>query len=697
MRSVPDRWLRATFALIAALFLLARLALAADAATNLLQNADFALRNDADAPLHWKIGSGQTASVDPESAPPGLRQSLRVELTRDEGSSYGEVYQTISVRPQTLYRLEGCLRSTKAGFAFLSIKWLQNGTELKRFALPKSGTEWTAVSHVFSTETADTIQVLCRWERNAARGWLGQRGWFAGLRLTEAGPAPAPPEWVAVIARAATLKPLPPLTAPVHRGDRDLFVTPDGAGTRDGSSWSNALPGNAPGALAAAWEALAPGRTCRLGSGIYIGVHLPVSSGGTGPDATKRLLGEDTGQGQPWLVGNWRPDAPESGMNFVSFERGVSFCEFAGLRLACYQTGFHSTRGQHVGLRIRHCEFYEFRWGIFLNGLAYADHPAPASHDLEFAHCRFVHFTKSAVRLQAGNYDVRLLHCYADSGGRDWMKESFQIGFFLGGDHPRRQSGRDPKTWAPEHDITFIDCEARNMIYSQASYWQGDGFCAENDVYNLAFINCAAFDNADGGWDNKARNVVFVNCVSLRNKMNFRIWQQSFFFNCLSAQSFKRGGSWTSAGLWSLGNVHAAHTTFHNNQPQQIFADAKDGAEARISLQDCLVSCDPAHAAENRLFSSETRVTRRDTTEWLPPAGTDPGYPAAPADWTGTPHGAFDSGHFGPARGYHSSVADRWRQVSDDQLLRAARSLLQQTNWQQFLATVSQENLPAAK
>ena len=186
--------------------------------------------------------------------------------------------------------------------------------------------------------------------------------------------------------------------------------------------------------LQAAWNALTPGKSCRVGSGVYAGVALAITTGGTGADKMKRLVGEDTSSGRPWFVGTWEPNKPEGGPTFISLQNGADYCAFENLQLARYQWGFHSSKGEHVGLRIGNCGFYEFRWGLYMNGLAYADAPERGSHDLEIADCQFVHFTKSAIRLQGGNYDVRIINCSADTGGQDWMKESFQICYFLGGD-----------------------------------------------------------------------------------------------------------------------------------------------------------------------------------------------------------------------------------------------------------------------
>lgn len=332
---------------------------------------------------------------------------------------------------------------------------------------------------------------------------------------TRVGAAAANEPWADAIGRAASVVPPAPVPLPLPAAAGDLYLTPDGAGARTGADWANALPGNASNVLQAAWDALQPGRTCHLGSGLFVNLSLKVSSGGSGPAAPKRLAGEDTGEGLPWLVGDWSPKNVEHGASFLSLGAGVGHCAFEHLRLARYHHVMFSKEGRHEGLLLRDVGAYELRFGVFLCGGGLADKPEEASHDIAIEACSFIHFSKSAVRLQGGNYDVRVLDCTADAGGSAWMKEAFHIAYNIQGD-ATRDPKKDATPWAGERDIVFVNCVARSGIYSKARYWQGDGFCAERGVRNLAFINCAAFDCADGGWDVKSDNVVFVNCESLR-------------------------------------------------------------------------------------------------------------------------------------------------------------------------------------
>lgn len=663
---------------------------------NLVVNGDFAQKTDAGLPAGWTPSKSQKVAVVAEDALAGVGQSLRVDVLTDGGGTLGDIGQIVKVKPDTVYRLGGKVRSTQAGLALLAIKLRQGGKEIQRLGLGGSGTEWTETSKEFPTGDADEIQVSCRWSQNAARGALNQTAWFADVWLAEVGKAPPAPPWVEAQRKARQVKPASPPELPLKATAADLFITPDGAGTRDGSSWANALPGNAPGVLQAAWDALAPGRAVRVGSGIYLMPTLTAATGGTGPDKMKRLTGEDTGGGLPWLVGDWSPAKPAEGRTFLALSGGADYIAFENLQLTRYQFGIVSRKGGHVGLRITNVDAYETRHGVYLCGFAYADAPDAASHDIEIRDCEFIHFTKNAVRFQAGNYDVRLINLVADAGGPEWMREAFHICYNIGGDAPRRRSGKDDKPWASEHDIIYINCVARNAYYSRAHFWQGDGYTAEGGNRNIAFINCEAWDNADGGWDVKAENLLFVNCRSVRNKMNWRLRQPTLMANCLSAHSFKRGGSWISTGLWAVGDVFADHCTFHNNSTHQLSPDKKEtSGEASISLEHCLVSFDAAaHAAGvEGLYTVESRVKKIDTAEWCPKTeagearGPDPQYVAADKKaWNGDPVDAFDSRLYGPAKGFNSSVYNAWKKMPPEQLVEIARQLLKHKGWEDFKA-----------
>jgi hypothetical protein len=498
-------------------------------------------------------------------------------------------------------------------------------------------------------------------------------------------------------------------------------VTVDGAGRKDGSDWENAFPG---GGLQRAWDGTPPGGSLLVGSGTYRDAHLEVSTGGTGPRALratqdaraepverprawKSLVGVDTGAGAPVFVGDWKREDPKRGPTFIDLKDEVDYCRFENLAVRNYQRAVFSRHGRHTGLRFRNVDVRDSRFGIWLYGLANRDEAELATHDVEIRDCEFVHFTKSAVRLEGGNHDVRVIDCLADAGGEDWMKEAFQICYNVRGSYSSRRA--DGPRWADERDIMFVNCVAKSCVWSRDRYWQGDGFCVEGGCSRIAFVSCLASDCADGGWDVKSSDNVFVNCVALRCKFNMRIWREAFMFNCLSAHSYKHGGSWTSAGLWTPGELRVLRSTFCLNSRHQILADKKRGSTARVTLENCIVAFDSSAPGGTKAFGNPERVTTRRSVVWDRAAARDapasrgeeagaagdPGV-TGPRSWNGTPADEFDSARFGSSKGFHSSVCLELRSRPAEELVSLARSLLDCEGRDEFRRRLA-ESLPASR
>lgn len=431
----------------------------------------------------------------------------------------------------------------------------------------------------------------------------------------------------------------------------DQYVLPGGAGTRDGSSWENARNAAA-GGLQKGWDALAPGETCFVGGGRYPGVTLVLGSGGV-PGKYKRLLGVNRAGQRPQFIGAWTREQPARGPDCITARQGAGCWRLENVEIRGYRIGVASTGGRHTGVRIVDVDVRGARSGIELTGGAPAARPELGTHDVGIQDCEFVGYTKRGIRFQGGNYDVRVVNCLADAGGRGWAVEPFQMGFAVQG---AETSGKQPTGAAPDHDIAFENCVARNN-YNDAgdNYWNADGFCAEGTPYNLRYVDCRATDNTDGGWDDKSPNPVLINCVALRNKRNFRFWTRTgvaTLTNCIGAFSRKPGGSGTETGLWTQGGVRAENCTFHNNG---IGTDL-DGARANVELRRCVVSTDAAKAGVPSTVETGGKLTLLETAIWQEgKGGEDPQFGSARATWDGI--GAdMDSRRWGKAKGYHSRL-----------------------------------------
>lgn len=382
----------------------------------------------------------------------------------------------------------------------------------------------------------------------------------------------------------------------------DRFITPEGAGTKDGLTWENAGLGTQA-SFQAAWDALAPGDTLHVGGGVYGSVGIKARSGGQ-PDKPIRLIGEDRGSGLPRFTSDF--DKFRGGATFFAAADGVSWVEISGFRLTAYQRGvFLRGKGSHLALS--HLTIEGALEGIRCDGGADPGKPDLGTHDVTVADCRFDKFVKRAIRLQGGNYRWRIERCYADAGGKEWGVAPFPICYQLSArpkDPQYAKSGEDAKAIAPsvkeattegaatddgeaagageygvhssgqiyamEHDIELIDCVAVNCYYEgtgkKSRYWNGDGFCGERGAKNFRFVRCVSMHHTDGGWDMKSDNLEFIDCVGIDNKDNFRLWSGTpKLTNCVSAFAYKRGGVGATSGLWTQTSVELGTCTFVDN------------------------------------------------------------------------------------------------------------------------------------
>ena len=384
------------------------------------------------------------------------------------------------------------------------------------------------------------------------------------------------------------------LAAAGHLCAADIYMTPAGAGSKDGSTWENAKAAT-PESFQAGWDALTPGDTFHVGSGNYPALGIKAAKGGA-EGKPVRLIGEDRGSGLPLFTSDF--DKHKGGATFFASKEGVSNFEISGFHLKAYQRGVF-IRGKSANIKISNMNIEGALEGIRSDGGAEVDKPDLATHNVTVADCTFNKFVKRAIRLQGGNYNWRMDRCWADAGGKEWGTQNFPIAYQISvrpfkpkdgaapdapaadeaGDagEPGARAGKEfaihsgTEIYAMEHDIEMVDCLAMNCYYEgtkgkSSRYWNGDGFCAERGSKNLKFVRCVSMHNTDGGWDLKTESPEFIDCISIDNKDNFRLWDGTpTLTNCVSAYAFKRGGSGPTSGIWTVTNVELEHCTMINN------------------------------------------------------------------------------------------------------------------------------------
>ena len=151
------------------------LAAGSAAAENLLTNGTLDAWSDG-RPAGWTVDTAGQA-VRPE---PG--GGLRLDVGPASGNTYGEIRQTVPVRPGARYVLRGEVKGGADGLCLLQAKPCKNGTECDRISTrPNHGADWQPVETSFAIGEADSVQVLLRWRREAEH--VGQTAAFRKVVL----------------------------------------------------------------------------------------------------------------------------------------------------------------------------------------------------------------------------------------------------------------------------------------------------------------------------------------------------------------------------------------------------------------------------------------------------------------------------------------------------------------------------------
>ena len=559
---------------------------AAFAGGNLLVNGDF------------KSGrAGWTDRTNPKQTVAFEDGVLRAKITGEVSKNEGQIVQFRDAKPNAVYKVSARIRGEVADFGYVQVKEMQGKKEGVRIVTGKNGKagEWCTVEREITTGADTTaLQVLLRFRLR--ENFVGKTVEFTDVRLVGVSggaelDAPPPPP-----------KKSEPIASVVAKAGRDQFITPDGAGAKDGSSWANARKGDRQG-FEAALAALGPGNTLSVAGGEYAAPGtLSIAAGGM-KGKYVAIIGVDRGVkgfARPVFTGSWKRSAPAKGSVVFDVRPGASYLRFENLEFRNVY-GVMTTRGANHGLRIAKIDVDYCRDAYIFDGGMAEDLPDSGTSDLEMSDCRILHHTKKGVRTMNGVHHSKFIRCFADAGGRDYAnaepKDVFSCGFHVLGSYRGKGGPR------PDHHIEFIDCEADNNYYDPTpkSYWNADGFCSEGASHDVSFIRCKAYGNTDGGWDIKTTRPQFIDCVGERNKRNFRVWSKKgepvLFRNCTSADCWNVGNSGHDVGFWMLGGGEVTFEGCTSRNDRTSFAVEK-GESTSVRI----VKCKATPSAGGRVF-----------------------------------------------------------------------------------------------
>ncbi|WP_036294497.1 Calx-beta domain-containing protein [Methylosinus sp. PW1] len=180
-------------------------------------------------------------------------------------------------------------------------------------------------------------------------------------------------------------------------------------------------------------------------------------------------------------------------------------------------------------------------------------------------------YSKGAIRLQYDTHDVVIRDVRGDSERQDG--DNFAIGIHFGG---------------TVHDVLVKDTSMLNSTDTLHTYWNGDGFAAEKDVYNLRFEDTYAAGNTDAGYDLKSQNTVLVRAISEDNNRNYRVWGDGVtIIDSMSIDPEHRGGTASQAHVHLAPNSHLTiiNSTLIDDSAKTIAIDLSE-ENAHVTLVD---------------------------------------------------------------------------------------------------------------
>ena len=393
----------------------------------------------------------------------------------------------------------------------------------------------------------------------------------------------------------------------------DLYMSPTGAGNKSGNSWDNAMTYENAKSLEDAFGKLQHGDTINLAAGEYQGGTITLKTNGKGIKDIITIKGQVKDGKMPTFTGEWGKHDANKGFTLFNVTSGSSWVGIENI-VARNVRGFFQTNspGNVTGIRIKNVDVKGTRDAFVFIGGASSSQPEIGTNDIIVENAKAVNYAKRGFRIRDGVYNATFKNCLADAGGKEWATEPFHMGFSC--------QGGSKNSGVYDHDITFIDCVARNNYHDAGSgYWNADGFCAERNCYNITYIGCIANDNTDGGWDDKSENPLLIGCVTLRNKRNLRFWGNNpgvALYRCASGYPIKRGGNSSAVAMWTGGIAKVHNSTFFGPRPGWELSlyrkPAEQVAALRAYLNDSVMVLSDGNKQDKRIILSNTKVMSTD-------------------------------------------------------------------------------------
>ncbi len=357
----------------------------------------------------------------------------------------------------------------------------------------------------------------------------------------------------------------------------DRYVTVAGAGTKDGTSWANAMAATS--LVATLNTTMAPGDTLYLGGpeaaggANYGDLRFALTSSGTSA-AKKRLIGVDRGFGIPTFVGA----QPTRSYTTITFNDQVSHWTVGNLRIERREYGISTAGTGHIGLELDSVTVRDVSQRCF----SFTD-----CDDLLVKNCHAERYNRKGFMFVNACDRVTLRDCTANGTGTTNVGDDYwptvmsdPVGFdFHVKDSPA----------AANTDILLEGCVSFNNDENTGdSYEQGDGFKMERSNDGVTLKRCLAYRNQDAGFDLKGSGQIVDDSLSIHNsRYGFKLWYSGLMTNCIAVSN---GARQFTLPATNTGNVITARLcTFHCASNTQAGVVIETSGNTAV-LENCVIS-----------------------------------------------------------------------------------------------------------
>lgn len=287
-----------------------------------------------------------------------------------------------------------------------------------------------------------------------------------------------------------------------------VYVSPQGAGSMDGSNSANAAPLTSLNSMVA--KAGAGGSVLmRADQGAYTAKAINITNGGAEGDPVTIKGVDAAGRDMAIDINGSRA---RDGTAVTSRGGEVFVLSGSASNLKFINIDFHDVLNAYrVKSAVSNIEIGKSETTNvqrFFENRADENSGAPATiSGLNIHDVKVSGYSKNVIRLQYDTHDVTVSNVSGDVAGQTF--DDFAMGVHLDG---------------TVHNVVFSKVTMLNNQNFMRDYWNGDGFATEGGTHHITFIDTVAKGSTDGGYDLKSDYTTMVRTLAADNGRNYRIW-----------------------------------------------------------------------------------------------------------------------------------------------------------------------------